>query len=80
MPHDRIEEIDSTFDEIYGWLQQQDSIQDFVTTGGVEFVVSAGLTQDHKRRFLALPHGNRVYEDDWGYRSNSMGKVGQRIG
>jgi len=26
------------------------------------------------------PHNNRIYENDWGYRSNSMGKDGQRIG
>ncbi len=30
--------------------------------------------------FISLPHNNRIYENDWGYRSNSMGKDGQRIG
>jgi hypothetical protein len=31
-------------------------------------------------RFISLPHNNRIYEHDWGYTSNSMGKDGQRIG
>jgi hypothetical protein len=49
------------------------------TTGGVSFVAEAAVTTDG-RRFISLPHNNRIYEADWGYRTNSMGKDGQRIG
>ena len=50
-----------------------------VTTGGVLFNAEAKVTKDG-RRFISLPHNNRIYENDWGFMSNSMGKVGQRIG
>jgi hypothetical protein len=49
------------------------------TTGGVSFVAEAKTAGDG-RRFISLPHSNRVYEHDWGYTSNGMGKNGQRIG
>ncbi len=52
---------------------------ELVTTGGVPFAAEVKLTQDN-RRFISLPHNNRIYEYDWGYGSNSMGKDGQRIG
>ncbi len=59
--------------------KKKNGIQHLFTTGEVEFDVITKKTRDG-RRFLALPHSNRVYEDDWGYRCNSMGKDGQRIG
>ena len=49
------------------------------TTGGVNFVAEAKTTRDN-RRFISLPHNNRIYEDDWGFRTNCMGKDGQGIG
>ncbi len=49
------------------------------TTGGVPFMAEANVARDG-RRFISLPHENRIYEHDWGYTSNSMGKDGQRIG
>jgi hypothetical protein len=49
------------------------------TTGGVSFVAEAKSTTDG-RQFISLPHKNRIYEHDWGYSSNSMGRDGQRIG
>ena len=39
----------------------------------------ADVTRDG-REFINLPHNNRIYEGDWGYTTNSMGKDGQRIG
>jgi hypothetical protein len=50
-----------------------------VTTGGVLFNAEARVTKDD-RRFISLPHNNRIYDNDWGFMSNSMGKDGQRIG
>ena len=49
------------------------------TTGGVPFQAKAAVTRDG-RRFIGLPHNNRIYEGDWGWTTNSMGKDGQRIG
>jgi hypothetical protein len=49
------------------------------TTGGVPFVAEAKQAKDG-RLFISLPHNNRIYEEDWGYRTNNMGKDGQRIG
>ena len=49
------------------------------TSGGVEFTAEAGLTRDG-REFVKLPHNNRIYVGDWGFRTNSMGEDGQRIG
>ena len=79
MPRERLEEIDSMFDEIYQWILEQNGIRNLISTGGVAFDVFANQARDG-RRFLELPHANRVYEDDWGYRYNSMGADGQRIG
>lgn len=69
------------FDDVYKAIKMQPNSQtpELLTTGGVPFVAEAKLTQDY-RRFISLPHNNRIYEDDWGSRSNSMGKEGQRIG
>lgn len=70
-----------TFGQLYktisGWPGGQ--TPELETTGGVRFVAKASVTRDG-RRFILLPHGNRIYEGDWGYMTNSMGKDGQRIG
>jgi hypothetical protein len=51
------------------------------TTGGTPFTAEAKVARDG-RQFIALPHSNRIYESDWGYSTNGMGKGkgGQRIG
>jgi len=43
------------------------------------FEAEAKLARDG-RRFISLPHNNRIYQNDWGYMANSMGNDGQRIG
>jgi len=50
-----------------------------LTTGGVEFLAEAKTAGDG-RRFISLPHNNRIYGSDWGNIANGMGKDGQRIG
>jgi hypothetical protein len=79
MPRERIDEINSTFDAVYQWILGQNVVRNLVSTGGTAFDVYASQARDG-RRFLELPHANRVYEGDWGYRYNSMGTDGQRIG
>jgi hypothetical protein len=74
----RIGEINSTFDEVYDWLKQSGE-KHLSTTGNKEFTASADLTIDG-RKFLSFPHSNRAYREDWGFRKNSMGRDGQRIG
>ena len=49
------------------------------TTGGTPFTAEAKVTRDG-RRYIVLPHANRIYESDWGNAVNGMGKDGQRIG
>jgi hypothetical protein len=70
-----------TFDEVYAALATlpQATINKLVTTGGVEFSATANVTRDG-RHYIGLPQSNRIYGNDWGYSSNSMGKDGQRIG
>jgi hypothetical protein len=70
-----------SFDDIYSIVSSQPKAQtpELLTTGGVPFAASTKITKDN-RRFISLPHNNRIYEQDWGYRSNSMGNDGQRIG
>ena len=73
-----------SFDEVYQAISKQPGKRTpkLETTGrviGVIFEAEAKLTRDG-RRFISLPHNNRIYEDDWGYMANSMGKDGQRIG
>ena len=69
------------FDTVFQAILKQphSKTPELVTTGGITFVAEARHTRDG-RRFISLPHSNRVYEADWGYRSNGMGKDGQRIG
>ena len=70
-----------TFDQIYQALQNMPSqlVIGLITTGGVPFEASASETLDG-RKFINLPHNNRIYRGDWGLMNNSMGKDGQRIG
>jgi hypothetical protein len=73
--------LKSTFEGVYQTIAQQPNARtpELETTGGVRFVAEAKATTDG-RRFVSLPHSNRIYEDDWGFTANSMGKDGQRIG
>jgi hypothetical protein len=70
-----------SFDEVYRTISEQPGGQmpELQTTGGVRFVAEAKVTRDG-RRFISLPHSNRIYEQDWGYVTNHLGKEGQRIG
>ena len=75
--------LQNSFDQVFERLSRQPLSRSphLQTTGtaGVDFVGEAGITSDG-RRFISLPHSNRIYKDDWGYTTNSMGKDGQRIG
>lgn len=81
MALERIDKIQTTFQEIYSFIEglPGSKISNLLTTGGVIFEASAKITRDG-RKYISLPHNNRIYKDDWGYRYNSMGKDGQRIG
>jgi len=82
MPRDLINPpLTKTFNDVYEAIKAQPAAQThgLVTTGGVPFSAEAKITQDG-RRFISLPHNNRIYEGDWGYMTNSMGNDGQRIG
>ena len=70
-----------TFDHVYSCIAAQERTRTPLlwSTGGVQFVAEAKLARDG-RRFISLPHNNRIYEQDWGFSSNSMGKHGQWIG
>jgi hypothetical protein len=70
-----------TFDHIYGKIRNMPNhtVKDLRTTRGVVFKAKALETRDG-RRFIALPHNNRIYEGDWGFVTNHMGKDGQWIG
>ncbi len=74
-------QLRNSFDEVLGSLSRQPNSRSpqLTTTGGVNFVAEAKTARDN-RRYISLPHNNRIYEDDWGFRTNSMGKDGQRIG
>ena len=81
MGRKKIEEIRTTFSEIYEFIKKQSesTLSGLHTTGSVPFSCEAKLTKD-KRQFINLSHNNRIYEADWGYYFNDMGKTGQRIG
>lgn len=70
-----------TFDVVYRFILEQPGAKspELRTTGGVPFVAQAKRARTG-RRFICLPHNNRIYEQDWGYMTNHMGKEGQRIG
>ncbi len=73
--------LQMSFDDVFETISRQPESKtpELFTTGRVPFVAEAKRTCDG-RRFISLPHSNRIYENDWGFRSNSMGKDGQRIG
>ena len=73
--------LNSTFDRVYQAIAQQPNARtpELETIRGVRFVAEAKEATDG-RRFVSLPHSNRIYECDWGFIANSMGKDGQRIG
>ncbi|MDD5095116.1 MAG: hypothetical protein PHV74_12190 [Dehalococcoidia bacterium] len=70
-----------SFGDVFDMISRQPESKtpELLTTGKVPFVAEAKHSRD-VRRFIALPHSNRIYEHDWGFRSNHMGKAGQRIG
>lgn len=72
--------LDVSFDFAYQAILSQPNQQTpaLETTGGVIFIAEAATAKDG-RRFIKLPHDNRIYENDWGYSSNHMGIEGQRI-
>ena len=70
-----------SFAQVYAAVKAMTNRQvaGLVTTGGVQFDAGADVTRDG-REFINLPHNNRIYQADWGFMTNSMGKDGQRIG
>jgi hypothetical protein len=77
----RINNIATIFDKIWNFINDQPTatLTGLQTTGGKGFSCQAKITRD-QRKYISLPHSNRVYESDWGYYFNDMGKEGQRIG
>ena len=74
--------LKSTFDRVYQAIAQRPRARTpelETTRRHVRFFAEAKETTDG-RRFVSLPHSNRIYEDDWGFTTNSMGNGGQRIG
>ena len=69
-----------SFNEVYERIRNlpNQMINGLITTGGVLFSAKALVTRDG-RRYIALPHNNRIYENDWGFMTNHMGRDGQRI-
>jgi len=70
-----------SFDDVYAAIhgQVQHKTPDLRTTGkGVSFIAEAKIAGDG-RKFISLPHDNRIYKGDWDFTSNSMGIDGQRI-
>ena len=69
-----------SFDEVFEAISKQTNAQtpELLTHGHALFVAQAKRTRDD-RRFIALPQGNRIYEEDWGFRNNGIGKEGQRV-
>jgi hypothetical protein len=81
MGRNRIKEISTNFNEIFEFIYNEPkaTLLNLETSGGVAFSCIAKTTRDN-RRFIDLPHNNRIYEADWGYYFNDMGKDGQRVG
>ena len=75
-----------TFDQVYNLLNSMPNKQTSLeTTGrsnrrGVDFVAEAKVTISDNKKYIALPHNNRIYPCCWGNAENHMGKEkGQRI-
>ena len=81
MGRQKIEEIETSFYQIYEFIRRQPTskLSGLETTGGVLFSCQVKTTKDN-RKFIELPYNNRIYENDWGYYFNDMGKDGQCIG
>lgn len=81
MGRQRIEEIQTDFDQIFEFIvgSPDATLSDLMSTGNTPFSCQAKRTRDN-RKFISLPHNNRIYKNDWGYYFNDMGKDGQRIG
>lgn len=73
--------LKNKFDTVYNLIivMAERKVDGLVTTGGVVFSAKAAITRDG-RKFISLPHNNRIYKSDWGLSTNSMGRDGQRIG
>ena len=72
--------LSSSFDQVYEMILARTGARTptLLTTGGVPFEAAAKITSNG-RRFISLPHNNRIYEHDWGHATNAMGTDGQRI-
>lgn len=70
-----------SFNQVYERIRclPNQTVRGLRTTGGVPFFARALMAGDG-RRYISLPHNNRIYENDWGYMTNHMGRDGQRIG
>lgn len=74
--------LTTTFNQVYTAISEQPNRETplLQTTRGVPFRARAAITRKGQQ-FISLPHNNRIYEGDWGYKTNSMGQgSGQRIG
>ncbi len=73
--------LEKTFDEVFKAISNRPRSRtpQLRSNGDTPFFAEAKWARDG-RRFISLPHNNRIYEGDWGHRSNSMGRNGQRIG
>ncbi len=75
-----------SFSTVFELILAQPSARTIVlhTTGdpGTDFVAEARYRRRARVPYIQLPHSNRIYEKDWGFSTNSMGKTGegQRIG
>jgi len=73
-----LNDFDTVFDLISNQIGQ--TTPNLPTTGNNEvyFQASRKVTRDG-RQFISLPHNNRIYENDWGFQSNSMGKLDKEL-
>jgi hypothetical protein len=62
----RINNIATIFDKIWNFINDQPTatLTGLQTTGGKGFSCQAKITRD-QRKYISLPHSNRVYESDW---------------
>ena len=69
--------LKSSFERVLQVIAQQPNKRtpELITTGGVRFVAEVKETRDG-RQFVSLPHSNRIYLEDWGFKANRMGKEG----
>ena len=90
MPHENRPEMNPppkcTFDQVFDILSSERNKQTTLFTTGkhserrVEFVAEAKLglrVNLPDKRFISLPHNNRIYSCCWGNTQNHMGKGGK---